>query len=79
MGVKPLVLGSMKYMELLKFMTELDIQNYLVLGFIIGLMIGLIILWVKNVIMNTVLIIILEESELIRINLYLWKKCYNTH
>ena len=79
MGVKPLVLGSMKYMELLKFMTELDIQNYLVLGFIIGLMIGLIILWVKNVIMNMVLVIILEESELIRINLYLWKKCYNTH
>ena len=34
------VLSSMRYMELLKFLMELDIYNYLVLGFIIEFMIG---------------------------------------
>ena len=41
---KHYVLGSIKHMELLKFIMELDIWNYLVLAFIMEFMVGLMIL-----------------------------------
>ena len=47
-----------------------DLWNSVVPGFIIEFMIGLIILYVKKVIIKMVLIVILQESELIHIILY---------
>ena len=51
-----------------------DLWNYQLPGFIIEFMIGLIILYVKKVIIKMVLIVILQESELINIILYPQKK-----
>ena len=78
MGVKPLrirfdqVYGSLKFM--MKLEMNVDIKNYLIVGFITNFMIRLIILQVKKVIINKVLITILKESDLIHIVLYLQKK-----
>ena len=72
MGEKPLLrLGLMKQMDLLKFMMELDIQYYLTLYGMMKFIIGLNIFQVKKVILQLVLIIILQNSELIYIILYL--------
>ena len=60
-------------MDLLKFMMELDIWKYMIMKDILQFMIELIILWIKQVILQIVLIRILQEPELIYITLYLRK------
>ena len=65
------VFGSKKQMDLLKLMVELDTQCYLILRDIMQFIIGLNILKGKKVVLQIVLIIILQESELIHIILYL--------
>ena len=58
-------------MNLLKFMMEVDIYYYLFMEDIMQFIIGLNILLVKKVILQIVLIIVLQESELINIIIYL--------
>ena len=60
-------------MDLLKFMMELDIWKYMIMKDILQFMIELIILWIKQVILQIVLIRILQEPEPIYITLYLRK------
>ena len=57
-------------MNLLKFMMEVDIYYYLFMEDIMQFIIGLNILLVKKVILQIVLIIVLQESELINIIIY---------
>ena len=62
-------------MDLLLFlMVKLSIQYYLIMTCLIKFVIRLNILQVKKVVLQIVLIIILERSELIDIILYLLKK-----
>ena len=65
------VLGTTKYMDLLKFMINLDILYYLIIVIVIKFVIRLNILYVKKVVLQIVLTIILQESELIHMILYL--------
>ena len=60
-----------KQMDLLKFMIELDIQYYLLIGSMIKFLTMLNILKEKKMVLHIALIIVLKESELIHIILCL--------
>ena len=75
------IYDEIKYLELSNLYEVYYRINYRI--YIMQFLIGLIILKVKKVMINIVLIIISQESELTYIILYLQKKidfsCYNTH
>ena len=75
------IYDEIKYLELSNLYEVYYRINYRI--YIMQFLIGLIVLKVKKVMINIVLIIISQESELTYIILYLQKKidfsCYNTH
>ena len=70
MGSKPLRVRLVK-INLLKYITKLDIKYYLVIGGMIKFLIILNILYAKKVVLQEAIIIISQEAELIHIILYL--------
>ena len=71
MGSKLFHINFDKQMDLLKFMIELDIQYYLLIGSMIKFLTMLNILKEKKMVLHIALIIVLKESELIHIILCL--------
>ena len=68
------VSGTIKQMDLLKFMMKVNLDYYLIVVGVIKFVIGLDVLYVKKLVSQIVLIKTLQESELIHIILYLLKK-----
>ena len=71
MGSKLFHINFDKQMDLLKFMIELDIQYYLLIGGMIKFLTMLNILKEKKLVLQMALIIVLKESELIHMILCL--------